>query len=103
MFRWSTLRAGDGRVETVDCWPTIPEIIWEMACSSWEAPDNDWLSFVVDETSGLVVATAIFGPEGELLVTLTDGRRFCFPVPELYRQFQREWDESEAARHARQL
>ena len=85
MFIWQTVRAGDGRIETVDGWPTLGEVIWEMACSSWEEPGNTWLSYVVDDGAGLVVATGIFGPDGELLVTLSDGRRFCFPVPEFYR------------------
>src|SRR5262249_3255968 len=85
MFTWKTLRAGDGRIETVDCWPSLGDVIWEMACSSWEEPGNHWLSYVVDD-SGLVVATAIFGPDDALLVTVGDGRRFCFPVPEFYRE-----------------
>ncbi len=85
MFVWQVLRAGDGRIETVDAWPTLAEIIWEMACSSWEEPGNQWLSFVVEEASGEVVATAMFGPEEALLVTISDGRRFRFPVPEFYR------------------
>lgn len=85
MYVWQTLRASDGRVETVDGWPTLPQVIWEMACSSWEEPGNGWLSFVIDDETGMVVATAIFGPEETLLVTLSDGRRFCFPVPEFYR------------------
>src|SRR4051812_14520486 len=87
MFIWQTLRASDGRVETVDSWPTLGEVIWQIACWSWEEPSNGWLSFVVDDASGLVVATAIFGPEGVLLVTLSDGRRFRFPMPELYREY----------------
>lgn len=85
MFTWQTLRAGDGRIETVDHWPTLGEVIWEMACSSWEEPGNHWLSYVVD-AAGQVVATAIFGPEMELLVTVSDGRRLRFPVPEFYRE-----------------
>jgi hypothetical protein len=84
MFTWQTLRPGDGRIETVDSWPTLGEVIWEMACWSWEEPTNGWLSYVVD-AAGLVVATAIYGPDGALLVTLSDGRRFRFPVPEFYR------------------
>jgi hypothetical protein len=86
MFLWQTLRGNDGRIETVDGWATLGEVIWEMACSSWEEPDNGWLSYVVDESTGLVAATAIFGPQLELLVSTSDGRQFRFPVPELYRQ-----------------
>jgi hypothetical protein len=59
MYTWCTLRVRDGRVETVDSWPTLGEVIWEMACSSWEEPGNEWLSYVVD-AAGVLVATAIF-------------------------------------------
>lgn len=85
MFVWQTLRADSGRVELVDRWPTLAAVVWEMACSSWEEPGNHWLSYVVDDATGEVAATGIFGPGGELLVTLGDGRRFTFPVPEFYR------------------
>jgi hypothetical protein len=85
MFTWQTLRIADGRVETVDRWDSLGAVIWEMACSSWEEPGNHLLSFVVDD-KGQVVATAAFGPDLELLVTVGDGRRFCFPVPEFYRE-----------------
>lgn len=84
VYTWLVLRVGDHRVEIVDAWPTLGGVIWEMACSSWEEPGNRSLSFVVDET-GQVAATAIFGPDESLLVTLSDGRRFRFPEPELYR------------------
>src|SRR5207249_2513684 len=80
------LRASDGRVETVDHWPTLGEVLWEMACHSWEDPANVWLSYVVEEATGLVAATAVFGPDGALLVACSDGRRFRFPVPEFYRE-----------------
>ena len=85
MFTWQTLRASDGRIETVDSWPTLGAVIWEMACSSWEEPGNHWLSYVAEDATGLVVATAIFGPENALLVTVSDGRRLTFPLPEFYR------------------
>jgi hypothetical protein len=85
MFTWQTLRASDGRIETVDAWPTLGAVIWEMACSSWEEPGNAWLSYVVDE-SGQVVATAIFGPDDSLLVTISDGRQLRLPMPEFYRE-----------------
>ena len=85
MFTWQTLRASDGRVDKVDGWRTLGEAVWEMACWSWEEPGNGRLSFVVEEATGLVVATAIYGPDGELLLTLSDGRRLRFPVPERYR------------------
>lgn len=84
MFTWRTLRASDGRIETVDAWETLGAVIWEMACTSWEEPGNDWLSYVVDD-AGQVVATALFGPEQSLLVTISDGRQLRLPMPEFYR------------------
>ncbi|AMV40261.1 hypothetical protein [Planctomyces sp. SH-PL62] len=84
MFTWQTLRASDGRIETVDAWETLAAVIWEMACTSWEEPGNHWLSYVVDD-AGQVVATALFGPEESLLVTISDGRQLCLPMPEFYR------------------
>ena len=86
MFTWQTLRASDGRLETVDCWPSLGAVIWEMACTCWEEPGNQWLSYVVDDATSEIVATAIFGPGLVLLVTVSDGRRLCFPVPEFYRE-----------------
>lgn len=85
MFIWRSLRVKEGRIEEIDGWETLGAVVWEMACSSWEEPGNDWLSYIVDDATGQVVATAIFGPEMELLVTLADGRRMRFPEPEFYR------------------
>jgi hypothetical protein len=89
MFTWCTLRTRDSRIETIDRWPTLGEVLRELACWSWEEPANNWLSFVVEEASGLVVAIAIFGPEGALLVTVSDGRRLCSSMPEFYREVAR--------------
>jgi hypothetical protein len=50
------------------------------------AAGNQWLSYVVDDVTGEIAATAIFGPGLVLLVTVSDGRRLCFPVPEFYRE-----------------
>lgn len=86
MFTWHILRPAEGRVETVDAWPTLATVIWEMACSAWEEPGNHLLSYVVEEATGQVAATAVFGPKLELLVTASDGRRWRFPVPEFYRE-----------------
>ena len=47
---------------------------------------NQWLSYVVDDATGEIAATAIFGPGLVLLVTVSDERRLCFPVPEFYRE-----------------
>jgi hypothetical protein len=85
MFTWCALRARDGRIEIVDRWPTLDEVLREMSGSSWEEPGNRWLSYVTD-SAGQVVATAIFGPDLQLLVTLADGRQLCFPQPKFYRE-----------------
>jgi hypothetical protein len=53
-----------------------------MACSARGEPGNHLLPDVVEEATGQVAAPAIFGPELELLVTASDGRRWRFPVPE---------------------
>jgi hypothetical protein len=79
------LRVGDRRVETVDSWPTLAAAVWEMACSAWEEPGNHLLSKPVEEATGQVAATAVFGPRLDLLVTASDGRRWQLPVPEFYR------------------
>ena len=86
MYTWHVVRAGDGRVELVDSWETLDVVIAEMASSSWEEPDNKWASLVTDESTGDAVAVALFGPGMELLVSVSDGRQLCFPVPERYRE-----------------
>ena len=58
----------------------------QFGCAFWEEPGNQWLSYVVDDATGEIAATAIFGPGLVLLVTVSDGRRLCFPVPEFYRE-----------------
>ncbi len=88
MFTWHILRLAEGRIETVDAWPTLAAVVWEMACSSWEEAGNHCLSYVVEEATGLIAATAVFRPELELLVTASDGRRWRFPLPEFYRACQ---------------
>jgi hypothetical protein len=86
MYLWHVVRAGDGRVEQVDGWETLDSVITEMAESSWEEPDNKWVSYVTDDSTGEEVAVAIFGPGTELLVTVSDGRQLRFPVPIRYRE-----------------
>jgi hypothetical protein len=86
MFVWHVVKAGDGRVELVDGWESLDAVIAEMAASSWEEPDNRWVSYVTDDSTGDAVAMALFGPGMELLVTVSDGRQLCFPVPECYRE-----------------
>ena len=86
MFVWHAIRAGDGRVALVDGWETIEAVIAEMAESSWEEPDNKWVSYVTDDGTGDAVAVAIFGPGAELLVAVSDGRQLRFEMPERYRE-----------------
>ena len=86
MYLWHVVRAGDGRVELVDSWETLDAVIAEMAESSWEEPDNKWVSYVTDDGTGEAVAVAMFGPDTELLVAVSDGRQLRFPVTERYRE-----------------
>jgi len=86
MYVWNTVRGKDGRVEIVDGWDSLDALLAEMAASSWEEPSNVWASYVTDDATGEVVIVALFGPELELLVTVSDGRQLRYPVPEFYRQ-----------------
>ncbi len=86
MYLWHVVRAGDGRVQLVDGWETLDAVIAEMANSSWEEPDNNWMSYITDDCTGEAVAVALFGPGTELLVAVSDGRQLTFPVPERYRE-----------------
>jgi hypothetical protein len=86
MFLWHVVRAGDGRVGLVDGWESLDAVLAEMAESSWEEPDNKWVSYVTDDGTGDAVAVAMFGPGTELLVAVSDGRQLRFPVPEHYRE-----------------
>jgi hypothetical protein len=85
MYLWHVVRAGDGRVELVDGWESLDAVIAEMALSSWEEPDNRWVSYVTDDSSREAVAVVIFGPGTEFLVAVSDGRLLRFPVPPRYR------------------
>jgi hypothetical protein len=71
---WQILHASDGRLVTVECCPTLDDCIREMVLLTWEDP-NHWLDVVVDDGLGEVVATGLFGPGSEQLVTCADGRR----------------------------
>ena len=86
MYRWHVVRAGYGRVELVEGWETLDAVIAEMALSSWEEPDNRWVSYVTDDGTGEAVAVALFGPGTELLVAVSDGRQLTIPMPEPYRE-----------------
>ena len=52
------------------CWPAV---VCEMPYTAWEEPGNHLLSYVVESATGLVAATAVFGPELDLLVTACAG------------------------------
>lgn len=86
MYAWHVVRAKDGRVELVDGWDSLDAVIAEMAASSWEEPDNTWVSYVTDDTTGDAMAVALFGPGQELLVAVSDGRQLRFEMPERYRE-----------------
>ena len=86
MYVWHVVRAGDGHVELVDGWESLDAVIAEMADSSWEEPDNRWVSYVTDDSTGEAVAVALFGPGTELLVTVSDGRQLRVEMPERYRE-----------------
>jgi hypothetical protein len=81
---WQTLRVATNRIEIIECYPTLDDCIREMALLAWEEPSNAWFDFVTDDESGEVVATGIFGPGLELLVTCADGRKLTFEMPESY-------------------
>lgn len=74
-YFWSTLRVGDGRIEVIECYPTLDSAHIDMATLAWGEPTNHWLDFVTDDRTGEVVATALFGSGLELLNTCWDGRR----------------------------
>lgn len=86
MYVWNVLRGKDNRVETVEGSASLDAVIDNLAATSWEEPSNSWLSYVTDDSTGEVVATALFGPGLVLLVTLADGRRLTFEMPESYRE-----------------
>ena len=85
-FTWRTLNAATGRIETVEAYPTLDDAIADMAVLAWEDPGNHWLDYVVNEATGEVAATGLFGPGLELLITIADGRRMGFEMPEGYQE-----------------
>lgn len=87
MYTWK-VASGRDKVETIEGYETLEDVLQEMAASSWEDDTNEWVSFVVDEDTGHVVATGLFGPDRSLLVTVADGRVYTVPVPEFYRNAQ---------------
>jgi hypothetical protein len=83
---WHTLRVTDGKIEAIECYPTLDDCIRNMALLAWEEPSNAWFDYVTDDESGEAVAVALFGPGLELLVTCADGRQLNFEMPERYRE-----------------
>ncbi len=85
MIFWHTVQAGTGRMEVIEAYHTVEDAIRDMAQMAWEQPTRRWTDYLMDEQTAEAVAVAIFGPEQELLVTLADGRRLAFEMPEFYR------------------
>ena len=83
-FTWRTMALNDPRIQEVDCFPTLDEVLADMALLAFDEPDNKLVDWVTDDTLGVVVAVAIFGPEGVLQVTCADGRALRFEMPESY-------------------
>ncbi len=85
MFTWYAFLGQNGRSELIESHETLDEALADIAKTAWEEPSNTWSNLLVDDSSGDVVATTIFGPQKELLVTLSDGRHLEYPVPRFYR------------------
>lgn len=84
MYTWCTMSTRDRRVQEVDCWPTLDEMLASMAKQSWENTSLRLVDWISNE-AGEVVAVSIYGPELKLLVACSDGRRLEFEVPEYYK------------------
>jgi hypothetical protein len=84
MFTRNAVRGADNRVEIVDGWPSLDAVLAEMAASAWEEPSNTWMNFVVNDETGEVVASSLFGPGLDLLITCADGRRLRVEIPAQY-------------------
>ena len=83
-FTWNTMGVGDHRVKEVDAFPTLEEVLANMATLAWEDSTNHLVDYVTDDERGEVVAVAIFGPEKELIVTISDGRIIRYQMPHKY-------------------
>jgi hypothetical protein len=83
MITWYCMRPSTGAIDIVECYETLDSAIAEMELLAGEDPTNQWINYVVDE-SGDVIATGLYGPEMELIVTCADGRRLTFPMPDTY-------------------
>ena len=85
-FTWHTMGVGESRVQDVDTFHTLDEVIQDMALLAWENPTNHLVDWITDDEKGEVVAVAIFGPKHELLITCADGRVLRFEMPEQYKE-----------------
>jgi hypothetical protein len=83
---WNTIQADTGRVEVIEAYHSVEDAIKDMSLQAWEEPSNRWADYLMDEQTGEAVGVAIFGPEQELLITLADGRRLTFEMPERYKE-----------------
>jgi hypothetical protein len=85
MFTWRTMAVGDGKIQEVDTLPTLADVLMTMAKLAWERPDNKLVDWITDDGRGEVVAIAIFGPAGELMITCSNGMKIIIDMPERYR------------------
>jgi hypothetical protein len=83
-YTWNTMGMDDQRVQEVEIYGTLEEVLEAMSTTAWEDDSNKLVDWITDEEK--VVAVAIFGPDKELLVTCSDGRRITFEMPERYRE-----------------
>jgi hypothetical protein len=84
MATWFTMGIDNHKVQEVDIYPTLEEVLAAMASTAWEDDSNKLVDWITDEER--VVAVAIFGPGKELLVTCADGRQLRFEMPERYKE-----------------
>jgi hypothetical protein len=83
-YSWMTMEMDDHKVQEVEIYASLDEVIEAMGQTAWEDDSNKLVDWVCDEEK--VVAVAIFGPEKELLVTCADGRQLRFEMPERYKE-----------------
>jgi hypothetical protein len=83
-YSWFTMSIADHKVQEVETYGTLEEILEAMSRSAWDNDSNRLVDWVCDEEQ--VAAVAIFGPGKDLLVTCADGRMLTFQMPESYKE-----------------
>jgi hypothetical protein len=84
-FTWNTMGMKDHRVQEVEIYDTLEEVLEAMCQSAWEDDSNQLVDWITDENK--VVAVAIFERASlDYLVTCSDGRVLRFAMPERYRE-----------------